>query len=51
MLAALAGMAQGTFASEVVVEGDKVNVTREVDGGLMTVGLEPCQRLLQLICV
>jgi len=39
MLAALTGMAQGTFASEVVVEGDKVNVTREVDGGLMTVGL------------
>jgi len=39
MLAALAGMGQGTFASEVVVDGDKVNVTREVDGGLMTVGL------------
>jgi len=39
MLAALAGMGQGTFASEVVVEGDKVNVTREVDGGLMTVAL------------
>ncbi|MEP6224344.1 electron transfer flavoprotein subunit beta/FixA family protein, partial [Marinobacter sp.] len=39
MLAALTGMAQGTFASEVVVEGDKVNVTREVDGGLMTVAL------------
>ena len=35
----LTGMAQGTFASEVVVDGDKVNVTREVDGGLMTVGL------------
>jgi electron transfer flavoprotein beta subunit len=39
MLAALAGMPQGTFASEVVVDGDKVNVTREVDGGLMTVAL------------
>ena len=39
MLAALTGMGQGTFASEVAVEGDKVNVTREVDGGLMTVGL------------
>ncbi|KZZ19935.1 electron transfer flavoprotein subunit beta, partial [Oleiphilus sp. HI0078] len=39
MLAALTGMPQGTFASEVVVDGDKVNVTREVDGGLMTVGL------------
>jgi electron transfer flavoprotein beta subunit len=39
MLAALTGMAQGTFASEVVVEGDKVNVTREVDGGLQTLAL------------
>lgn len=39
MLAALAGMAQGTFASEVKVDGDKVQVTREVDGGLMTVEL------------
>jgi electron transfer flavoprotein beta subunit len=39
MLGALTGMAQGTFASEVVVEGDKVNVTREVDAGLRTVGL------------
>lgn len=39
MLAALAGMSQGTFASEVVVDGEKVNVTREVDGGLMTVSL------------
>ncbi|GAA5136687.1 electron transfer flavoprotein subunit beta/FixA family protein [Thalassotalea piscium] len=39
MLAALTGLAQGTFASEVKVEGDKVNVTREVDGGLQTVAL------------
>jgi electron transfer flavoprotein beta subunit len=39
MLGALANMAQGTFASEVVVDGDKVNVTREVDGGLQTVSL------------
>ena len=39
MLAALTGMGQGTFASEVAVEGDKVNVTREIDGGLMTVAL------------
>lgn len=39
MLAALTGMAQGTFASNVVVEGDKVNVTREVDSGLQTVAL------------
>jgi electron transfer flavoprotein beta subunit len=39
MLAALTGMPQGTFASKVVVEGDKLHVTREVDGGLETVAL------------
>jgi electron transfer flavoprotein beta subunit len=39
MLGALANMGQGTFASEVVVEGDKVNVTREIDGGMQTVSL------------
>ena len=39
MLGALANMAQGTFASKVVIEGDKVNVTREIDGGLQTVSL------------
>ncbi|MDX3900348.1 MAG: electron transfer flavoprotein subunit beta/FixA family protein [Sphingobium sp.] len=39
MLAALLGLPQGTFASKVEVEGDKVNVTREVDGGLETVKL------------
>lgn len=39
MLAALTGLAQGTFASAVNVDGDKVNVTREVDGGLQTVAL------------
>jgi len=39
MLAALTNMAQGTFASEVKFDGDKVNVTREVDGGLQTVAL------------
>ncbi|WP_339806090.1 electron transfer flavoprotein subunit beta/FixA family protein [uncultured Marinobacter sp.] len=39
MLAALSGMPQGTFANAVAVEGDKLNVTREVDGGLMTVSL------------
>ncbi len=37
MLAALTGWAQGTFASEVRVEGDHALVTREVDGGLQTV--------------
>ena len=40
MLAALTGMAQGTFASEVKVDGDKVNVTREVDSGLQTISLK-----------
>ena len=39
MLGALCGMPQGTFASEVAVDGDKLNVTREVDGGMQTVSL------------
>ena len=39
MLGALANMGQGTFASKIVVEGDKVNVIREIDGGLQTVSL------------
>ena len=39
MLAALLNRPQGTFASKVEVAGDKVNVTREVDGGLETVAL------------
>ena len=39
MLAALADLAQATFASMVEVAGDKVNVTREVDGGLETLSL------------
>ena len=39
MLAALWGRGQGTFASAVAVDGDKVAVTREVDGGLETVSL------------
>jgi electron transfer flavoprotein beta subunit len=39
MLAALAGRPQGTFASKVEVSGDRVEVTREVDGGLETVSL------------
>jgi electron transfer flavoprotein beta subunit len=40
MLAALLGWPQGTFASKVVVEGDSILVTREVDGGLQTVKLK-----------
>ena len=39
MLAALTSRPQGTFASAVVVEGDFVSVTREVDGGLEMVKL------------
>ncbi len=40
MLAALLGWSQGTFASKVLPEGDKIAVTREVDGGLQTVELK-----------
>ena len=36
MLSALLGWSQGTFASELDVQGDKAVVTREVDGGLQT---------------
>jgi electron transfer flavoprotein beta subunit len=39
MLGALANMPQGTFASKISIDGDKINVTREVDGGLQTVSL------------
>jgi len=39
MLASLMDIAQGTFASKVVVADGKVSVTREVDGGLETVQL------------
>jgi len=40
MLAALAGMGQGTFASAIKVDGDQIKVTREIDGGLQTVQLK-----------
>jgi electron transfer flavoprotein beta subunit len=40
MLAALLGWPQGTFASKVEADGDKLAVTREVDGGLETVELK-----------
>ncbi len=39
MLAALADLPQATFASKVEVAGDKVNVSREVDGGMETLAL------------
>ena len=43
MLGALLGWGQGTFASELKIDGTKAEVTREVDGGLVTVGLSlPC---------
>jgi electron transfer flavoprotein beta subunit len=40
MLAALLGWPQGTFASKLVIEGESILVTREVDGGLQTVKLK-----------
>lgn len=40
MLSALTGQPQATFASEVVVSDDAVQVTREVDGGLQTIELQ-----------
>ena len=39
MLAALLDWPQGSFASAVAIDGDKLKVTREVDGGLQTVSL------------
>ncbi|HYM31007.1 MAG TPA: electron transfer flavoprotein subunit beta/FixA family protein [Candidatus Cybelea sp.] len=39
MLAALLGWSQGTFASKIKIADGKATVTREVDGGLMTVEL------------
>lgn len=39
MLSALMGWAQGTFASNVVLEGDSIKVTREIDGGMETIKL------------
>lgn len=39
MLAALSGIPQATFASELVLEEGSAKVTREVDGGLQTLSL------------
>ena len=39
MLAGLLGWSQGTFASEIVLANSKVNVTREIDGGLQTIAI------------
>jgi electron transfer flavoprotein beta subunit len=40
MLAALTGWPQGTFASKLTIDGDQLEVIREVDGGLQTVKLK-----------
>ncbi|MBL8472584.1 MAG: electron transfer flavoprotein subunit beta/FixA family protein [Rhodocyclaceae bacterium] len=40
MLASLMGWPQATFASKVVIAGDKASVTREIDGGLETLELK-----------
>jgi len=40
MFAALTGLPQATFASEINVDGNKVEVTREIDGGLETLSAE-----------
>jgi electron transfer flavoprotein beta subunit len=37
MLAALLGWPQATFASKLALEGERLRVTREVDGGLQTI--------------
>ena len=39
MLAALTSMPQGTFASKIEIDGEKIIVTREIDGGLQTINL------------
>ena len=39
MFAALTGMSQATFASEIKIEGDRAQVTREIDGGLQTLSI------------
>ena len=36
----LSSLLQGTFASEVTVEGDKIKVVREIDGGLETIRIK-----------
>jgi electron transfer flavoprotein beta subunit len=40
MLAALLNWPQATFASKLKIEGDKAQVTREVDGGLETIAIK-----------
>ena len=40
MLAAMLGWAQGTYAYKIEAAGEKINVTREIDGGLEVVDLK-----------
>src|SRR5881394_3086935 len=40
MLAALLNWPQATFASKLKIEGEKAQVTREVDGGLETISIK-----------
>ncbi|MEW7007963.1 electron transfer flavoprotein subunit beta/FixA family protein [Lentilitoribacter sp. EG35] len=40
MLAALLGWPQATYASEIKVNGDSAEVTREVDGGMQTINVK-----------
>lgn len=40
MLSALLGWSQGTFVSELAIEGGTARVTREVDGGLQTIAVK-----------
>ena len=40
MLAALLSWPQGTFTSKLEINGKKINITREIDGGLETLGME-----------
>lgn len=40
MLAGLQDWSQATFASEIKLDGDKLNVVREIDGGLETINVK-----------
>lgn len=40
MLAGMLGWAQGTFISEIKIDGETANVTREIDGGLEKLSLK-----------
>ena len=39
MLAALTGMPQGTFASDITIQDGRAQIEREIDGGLQTVSI------------